>query len=87
MSKQPERRGELVQSASSDGWTIYEPATDSLHVLNDTARAIWELCDGSTTHREMAEAVSELTGLDLESAEQDVRSTLALLAQLNLVSA
>lgn len=86
MSKQPERRGELVQSASSEGWTVYEPTTDSLHVLNDTARAIWELCDGSTTRREMAEAVSELTGLDLESAEEDVRSTLAQLARLNLVS-
>lgn len=85
MSKQPERRGELVQSASSEGWTVYEPTTDSLHVLNDSAKAIWELCDGATSPSEMAAAISELTGLDLDSAKRDVNATLDALAQLHLL--
>jgi hypothetical protein len=86
VSEYPEQRGELVQSATSDGWTVYEPKTDSLHVLNDSARAIWELCDGKTSPSEMAHAISELTGLELERAQSDVTETLQRLSELNLVS-
>lgn len=86
MSDRPKRRGELVQGAGSGGWTIYEPETDSLHVLNDSARAIWELSDGQTSPSEMAEAISDLTDLDLEQARRDVESTLDSLYQLGLVT-
>jgi hypothetical protein len=86
VSEYPQQRGELVQSATSDGWTVYEPKTDSLHVLNDSARAIWELCDGKTSPSEMAHAISELTGLELERAQSDVTETLQRLSELNLVS-
>lgn len=82
----PTRRGELMQSSGTEGWTVYEPDSDSLHVLNDSARAIWELCDGQTSPSEMAEAISELTGLDLEQARQDVESTLDRLYELGLVT-
>ncbi len=85
MSNHPQRRGELIQSASSEGWTVYVPETDSLHVLNDSARAIWELCDGNTNASEMADAISELTGLSTEHAERDVSSTLEQLRQLDLI--
>lgn len=85
MSDRPQHRGELVQSAGTDGWTVYEPETDSLHVLNASAKAIWELCDGKTTAEEMASAISELTGLGLEESEADVASTLETLEQLGLI--
>jgi hypothetical protein len=85
VSNHPQRRGELVQSASSDGWTVYERETDSLHVLNDSARAIWELCDGRTSPREMAGAIADLTGLELEDAQRDVETTLGRLHELGLV--
>lgn len=82
----PTRTGNLMQSPGSDGWTIYEPESDSLHVLNDSAKAIWELCDGETHPTEMAAAIAELTGLDEVEAERDVRATLANLRSINLVS-
>lgn len=85
VSDHPNRRGELMQSPGSEGWTVYEPETDSLHVLNDSAKAIWELCDGETSPSEMATAISELTGLDLDSAKRDVSATLDALAELHLL--
>lgn len=85
MSSLPLRKGELLQSATSEGWTVYESETDSLHVLNDSARAIWELCDGQTSPSEMAGAISELTGLELEEAQRDVETTLGRLHELGLV--
>lgn len=81
----PVRRGELMQSPGSEGWTVYEPETDSLHVLNDSAKAIWELCDGETSPSEMAAAISELTGIGPERASEDVSKTLQALKELNLV--
>lgn len=80
------RKGELIQSASAEGWTVYESETDALHVLNDSARAIWELCDGTTTPSEMALAISELTGLGLDEARRDVEETLDRLSNLKLIS-
>ena len=85
MSDHPERRGEVVQSESSSGWTIYEPSTDSLHLLNASAKAIWDLCDGETSTAEIAEAVSELTGLDLSESQRDVEAALEQLRRLRLV--
>lgn len=85
MSHLPQRRGELLQARSSDGWTIYEPENDSLHMLNETAKAIWDLCDGRTSAKEMAAAVSELTGLSIEHAEAEVMSALGRLEQAGLI--
>jgi hypothetical protein len=82
----PIRRGEVVQSEGSEGWTVYEPVTDSLHILNASAKAIWELCDGNTSPSEMATAISELTGVEIGEASRDVAATLQSLRRLGLVS-
>ena len=86
MTDYPQRQGELVQSPAAEGWTVYEPTTDSLHVLNASAKAIWELCDGQTSPSEMARAISELTAVDFDQAASDVMQALASLRRLNLVS-
>ena len=85
MTHHPRRRGELVQSPGSDGWTLYERDTDSLHVLNESAHAIWELCDGETTPEEMAAAIAEVTGIGLDQAGSDVEEALGKLRELGLV--
>lgn len=81
----PQRRGELLESSGTDGWAVYEPESDSLHVLNDSARAIWELCDGRTSPSEMALAISELTGLGQDDASRDVDAALERLYELGLI--
>ena len=86
MSKHPNRTGELIGPADGGGWNVYDKTTDSLHMLNDSARAIWELCDGETSPDEMADAVAELTGLRREDAQTDVSIALGELRSLGLVS-
>lgn len=85
MTDYPTRRGELLGASESGGWNVYDNTTDSLHVLNDSARAIWELCDGTTNPDEMASAISELAGLNHEEARDDVRLALGELRELGLV--
>ena len=85
MTDYPKRRGELLGASDSGGWTVYDKEADSLHVLNESARAIWELCDGETRSDEMAQAISELTKISYEDALRDVLTTLDELARLGLV--
>ena len=80
----PRRKGELIQPEDSERWAVYEPSSDSLHALNESARAIWELCDGQTSPEEMARAITELTGVPLEQARSDVLATIDTLESLGL---
>ena len=60
-----------------------EPAT---HLLNPTARALWELCDGTTEPSEMVVAVCELFSVSYEVAASDVAAALEALTQAGLVT-
>ena len=83
LSSRPTRRGETVSRGEET--VVYNVETGGLHALNPSALAIWELCDGETTGAEMAEAVTELAGLDPRAAQSDVSSTLEQLHDLGLI--
>ncbi len=45
--------------------------------LNESAAALWELCDGSTTIEEMVLAICEVSSVSPDKARDDVERTLA----------
>jgi hypothetical protein len=75
--RRPLRREGVWLRATSDENAVYDPVTKGLHLLNETARAIWELCDGETTPDEMVRAICEVSGLPVEVVTEDVQRTLA----------
>ena len=79
----PIRQGQKL--FKGDQTSVYNPETGGLHVLNASALAIWELCDGETTGAEMVEAVVELARLEPATAEADVSVALQQLFDLGLV--
>ncbi len=81
----PVRHGQAWVRRGSDDTAVFNPETGTLHALNPSALAIWELCDGSTTGEEMADAVAELTGLDIRAATADVNLALASLEEQGLI--
>ena len=54
-------------------------------VLNDTALALWELCDGETRPEEMARAVCEAFSVPQPVAEEDVERVLVRLSEAGLL--
>ena len=54
--------------------------------LNETALAIWDLCDGATTVDEMVDAVVEL-GLDDAQARADVQGVVDEFERLGVITA
>lgn len=81
----PVRKGEAWVQREGDKTAVFNPETGLLHVLNPSALAIWELCDGETSPHEMGAAISEITGLGEEVTVGDVEMTLRSLAEAGLI--
>jgi hypothetical protein len=81
----PSRHGEAWVQRDGAETAVYNADTGQLHLLNASARAIWDLCDGDTLPEEMAAAITDLTGLDGSVAWVDVVTTLERLAELGLI--
>ena len=72
----PLRRPGVWFRQAGDENAVYDPLTESLHLLNDTALAIWELCDGETKPAEMVKAICDLFETFPEDVTQDVHQIL-----------
>jgi len=75
-SGQPQRRdGVWLRQAGPEN-AVVDPKNDSVHLLNDTALAIWHLCDGATQPEEMVAAICEISALHPDVVTEDVTRTL-----------
>lgn len=54
--------------------------------LNETALAIWDLCDGGTSVDEMVVAVVELTGIEPDRVRDDVVHVLDQFERLDFIT-
>lgn len=82
----PRKLGEAWVRREGDQTAVFDPASGRLLRLNDSAMALWELCDGSTSAAEMAGALSELTGLTADETLREVTQTLEVLLDQELIS-
>lgn len=55
------------------------------YVLNETALALWQLCDGRTGPDEMVDSACELFDADREVVAADVRRALAAMTDAGLL--
>ena len=63
----------------------YHPGTGSAHLLNETALAIWDLCDGKTSPQEMVGAICQLCGMHPDIVREDVARILSEFEDAGLV--
>ncbi len=81
----PVRRAVLEVRHDGEQVWLSEHGRAHEHMLNATAFALWELCDGITTPEEMVDAICTLFGLPHGAAERDVELGLADLTRAGLV--
>ena len=84
--ERPARRDGVWVRRSGDENALFDPTSSAVHLLNETALAIWELCDGQTDPEEMVAAIVELSGLDPTAVEQDVERILTEFGDAGLVT-
>ncbi len=69
-----------------DEYLFYDSTHERVHVLNATARAIYLLCDGSASVREIVDRFGARFAIDDGIARRDVEETLDRLVTLGLVA-
>ena len=82
----PVRRSEIRLTDEESRSVLIDTDSGATHVLNPTARAIWELCDGNTTLDELVDAICQVFSVPHSVAERDVAEALARLEEVGLVA-
>lgn len=84
----PRRNPAVITEQVDDETMLIAPGGDALHVLNPTARAIWERLDGSHDVRALATALRAQFNVGPEyDVERDVTETLGALDAKGLLAA
>ena len=81
----PVRRADVVLVDETTRSALVVPDQTTTHVLNPTARAIWELCDGRTTTDEMVDAICRVFAVPPDVAARDVELALDQMTRAGLV--
>ena len=82
----PARKSDVWMRQSDTENVVYDPETETVHMLNPTAMAIWVLCDGHTDPDEMVDAICQLSGLPREVVEEDVRRILLQFEEADILT-
>jgi hypothetical protein len=69
-----------------EGAVLTTAEDGSVVVMNPTAAAIWELCDGDTHIEEMVTAVCALFAISVDRAREDVLRTLGELRDVGAIA-
>ena len=86
LKARPRQRSGVWRRQTEGEIALYDPDNGQVHFLNDTALAIWDLCDGTTTPEEMILAICELFRMHRDVVVEDVRRTLEDFDRAGLVS-
>ena len=84
----PLRRASADAVELDDNVALYDEVGQLLIMLNSSAAAVWERCDGTMTVDEMVHDLAEAHQADASTAKamaEDVRLTLSKLAELGLM--
>jgi hypothetical protein len=84
--KLPLARNDITVQVIGDEVMLYDGGSDTIHVLNHSAYAVWKLCNGENTREDMFEKLSaqypdaglDLAG-DIQETLQDFRLKLLLI--------
>ena len=83
---QPQRKPGIEAKDIGSETLLYNESGEEIHVLNDTAKFIWELCDGQHTPLDMEEAIREEYSIAAEmNIGADVERTLQVFRNKHLL--
>jgi hypothetical protein len=82
----PARKADVWLRQSDTENVVFDPSSETVHMLNATAMAIWVLCDGETDPEEMVEAICELSGLPRDVVIEDVRRILLQFEEADILT-
>ena len=87
MNQKPTRRGDVICRKLDGAETmLYDPEREAVHILNPTARLIWETCTGEHTIADIVAAIRrQYTGTEGIDVHNQVQRTLDTFAARGLL--
>lgn len=79
------RRGDLIEHELDGECLIYDALTANTHRLNETAFAIWNVCDGAHDARAIAADLADRYDVSMDVASENVERFIGQLLALGLV--
>ncbi|HET9441889.1 MAG TPA: PqqD family protein [Acidimicrobiales bacterium] len=79
-SSLPRRHPGVTRVDTGDAGVMRDAEGHDLCAVNETASALWDLCDGETTVEEMVDAVCQVCAVEPEQARRDIAAALRHLA-------
>lgn len=76
LPERPRLRDDLIFRQVEEDFVVYDPVSDRTALFNLTAAAVLDLCDGSRTAGEIAEAVAETFSAEVSEVSENVASSL-----------
>lgn len=76
----------LVSRRIGDEMVVIMEQADSVHILNKTAAAVWELCDGERSLDYIASRICDRFEVDFETARADTREIISRLEKVGILS-
>ena len=86
-TRKPQRRHDLSVHESEGAFHVVDPGGTPLFRLNDTARALWDVCDGETSIDEMIDAAGQLFAAPSPVLRADVISAIEEFYAMGLLEA
>ena len=75
----PMLRKGVVWRRLDDGYVLYDPVTDETALLNLSAAAVLEFCDGTRAVNDIAEEIARVFGVDEIAAAAEIHDVLEAL--------
>ena len=81
----PRRRSGIKVRSEGGRHALHDPTSGRVCVINDTALAVWELCDGATATEEMVASICMVFDAAPDHVLADLEETLATLTEAGLL--
>jgi hypothetical protein len=81
----PRQRTDVAAEPLEDKAVLLDLVSGEYHILNRTGQLVWELCDGTRSIEELADALVAAYGVDRDQAMADVRYVVERLRRARLV--
>jgi len=83
----PDRKPGIIAKDIGGETLLYSAEEEVIHVLNPTARLVWELCDGQHTVKDVERAIRAGFSVDEEhDVTGDIHQTLEIFAAKGLLA-
>jgi hypothetical protein len=86
LDRRPRRQSDVWVRRAEGENALVRPGGGRVHLLNDTALAIWDLCDGENRPDEMIAAICELCRAESDVIAKDVQRILDEFEQEGLIT-